>query len=249
MKFLIAAAFALVLWAQVLPAWAAIAFVQSTNTIVCVACTSQAVAYTSNNSAGDLLIGCAVFDSARTVSSVTDTAGNTWQVAQVQNTSSGGARVEVWYAMNANAGANTPTVNYSGIIAFGAWMIHAYSGAAVAGALDVLAAQAQTDPGTGADAVTSGTNTTTQNNELIFGCTAEATGTGAVAPGTNFTQREDPTADSPTEDRILATAGSVAATFTTTDATAFYATVMATFKEFVASTGGSSQLTLTGVGD
>lgn len=228
-------------------AWAAIAHVQSRGDGVCGgACGSTVEAYASDNSAGGLLVACMVLDPAQTVSTVADSQGNSWQRA-VQIAAGGGGTVDVWYAMDAAAGANTVTATYSASASYAALMIHEYSGAATSGALDVVASQNQTNPGTGANAVSSSANTTTVDGALIFGCTGEGAGTGTLSAGTSFTLRVNVFTDSPSEDRIQTTAGSVSATFTTTDATSLHSTVMATFKPFVASTARPS-LSLLGVG-
>ena len=214
---------------------AAIAYVQSAGDGSCASCASSVKAYTSNNSAGALLTACVVMDPTQTISTITDSQGNTWTRA-VQINGGGGGTIEGWYAMNVSAGANTVTATYSAAASYAALMIHEYSGAATTGALDVVASQNQTNPGTAADAVSSSSAITTVDGALIFGCTGEGNGTGSLSAGTNFTLRVTVFGDSPSEDRIQTTAGSVAATFTTDDPTSNHSTIMATYKPFVAST-------------
>ena len=216
-------------------AWSAIAFVKVDDDGSCAGCTSTVKAYTGGNTAGNLLTACFVMDPAQTVASMTDTRSNTWTRAH-RIIGGGGGTVEIWYAMNVSAGANTVTGNYSGSTSYAAMMLHEYSGAAISSALDVVAAQNQTNPGVAADAVSSGANTTTVNGALIFGCTGEGGGAGILSAGTSFTLRSTVYGDSPSEDRIQATAGSVAATFTTDVSTSNHTTVMGTFKPFVAVT-------------
>lgn len=73
-------------------------------------------------------------------------------------------------------------------------------------------------PGTGTDAVTSGSVTPSVNDTYIFGGTLDAGANGRTfTAGTNYTTRETQTGAGQTlrsEDRQLTTAGAVAATFT-----------------------------------
>ena len=74
-------------------------------------------AYNSNVSAGTLLVAqCWVSgnNSSNGVASITDTRGNTWARAIQSAIANGTARCEIWYAANANAGANTLTINWAG---------------------------------------------------------------------------------------------------------------------------------------
>ena len=104
-----------------------------------------------------------------------------------------------------------PTNGYHNIIA------HEISGW---NTLDQHRINPQSAPGTGANAVTSGNVTTTTNGQYIFGATIQDDfGPIAITPGTGFTERESTDADNATvpqdsEDRIQATAGNIAATFT-----------------------------------
>jgi hypothetical protein len=78
---------------------------------------STSLAYTSNNGAGNLLIAVFRYNgaSAAPIASISDTAGNTW-VSAGARAFQGYAKgvsdsnfLEVWYAMNSIAGANTVT--------------------------------------------------------------------------------------------------------------------------------------------
>src|SRR5437868_1748061 len=79
--------------------------------------TSAAVAYTSNNAAGNLLV-CVIttwINPSVGPSSITDTAGNTWSSGNslaVVGTD-GATRTEIWWVPNSRAGANTVTVNWA----------------------------------------------------------------------------------------------------------------------------------------
>src|SRR5678815_5313313 len=74
-----------------------------------------AVDFTSNNTAGNLLIACAEFFGADAPYSISDTRGNTWTPIFTSSGihSSGGWDLVAWYAMNCAAGANTVTFDSS----------------------------------------------------------------------------------------------------------------------------------------
>lgn len=78
--------------------------------------TSQSGAYASNNTLGNFLVATVWIDSGMTLSSMTDTAGNTW--AQATSIVVGGITAYLMYAANCKSGANTVTVTGSGPSSF-----------------------------------------------------------------------------------------------------------------------------------
>jgi hypothetical protein len=82
-----------------------------------------------------LVVGVAHYGG--TISSVTDTAGNTWSEAILRSHPSSD-RASIWYAKNCAGGANTVTVNFSGNT-YGGIAIAEYSGCDTAAPLDVTA--------------------------------------------------------------------------------------------------------------
>ena len=126
--------------------------------------TSCAVNLTSTN-AGDLIVlGLFVLDST-SVSSVTDTQGNTYTLIGSPQTWSPYHFVErLYYAKNIKGGANTTTVTLSGS-KYMEVHLYDYSGLDTSSPLDASAT-----PQTGTSVTgTSGTLTTSNANDLLFG--------------------------------------------------------------------------------
>ncbi len=126
--------------------------------------TSCAVSLTSTN-AGDLIVlGLFVLDST-SVSSVTDTQGNTYTLIGSPQTWSPYHFVErLYYAKNIKGGANTTTVALSGS-KYMEVRLYDYSGLDSSSPLDASAT-----PQTGTSVTgTSGTLTTSNANDLLFG--------------------------------------------------------------------------------
>ena len=167
---------------------------------------SVAVTYTGAQAAGDTNVVVVGWNNTTsTVSSVTDTAGNAYQVA-VSTARGSGVSQAIYYAPNikaAAAGTNTVTTTFNTATPFVDVRALEYSGL---GPFDVGTSAS----GTGASA-NSGTVTTTSSNALIVG--AGTTTGGFSAAGTNFTTRiiTAPDADI-AEDRIVTAAGPYSAT-------------------------------------
>lgn len=92
------------------------------------------------------------------------------------------------------------------------------SGIATASALDGHAGQQQTNPGTGADAISSGNATTTANGNLVCSAVVSGNVTNTVK-GTGFTDRESDTAvgtKMKCEDLTQSSAGAIPGTWTDT---------------------------------
>lgn len=224
-------------------AFAAIAYVQSAGTSG--SGTSISLAYPSPVSAGSLLITAAYVGSG--ISSITDSLSQVETTLPGEITDGSTVTIRASYYVNSAAGANTITVNLTGSAGYGSVAIHEYSGVATSSALDKTAANNQANPGTAADAVTTGNVTTTTDGQLIFGFAAQYDPVGSTtAAGTGFTERQDPFGDSPTEDRIQTSAGAIAATFTAGDATQDFFTWIATFKA-AAAVASARRGTLLGV--
>ena len=95
------------------------AFVQDTAGSVAVGTTTNSLAYSSNNTLGDLLVALIWWDGSGSYTpAVTDSQGNTWSLAGSPAHTSSTNFVNLWcqvaYAANCKAGANTVTVTYSG---------------------------------------------------------------------------------------------------------------------------------------
>jgi glucose/arabinose dehydrogenase/PKD repeat protein len=169
-----------------------------------------AVSYAGAQTAGDTnILAIGWNNTTSTVTSVVDSAGNTYRLA-VPKTSASGLSQSIWYASNikaAAAGANTVTVTFSGSTPFVDIRALEYGGLNRLNPFDVGSSAS----GNGASA-SSGAVTTTAGSELIFG--AGVTGGAFSAAGAGFTNRIITQDSDIAEDRIVTTAGSYNATAT-----------------------------------
>lgn len=144
---------------------------------------SISLAYSSNNTAGNFLALRYIGTPASvTISNCTDTRGNTW--VPVPNATGGtGGHQAIRYAKNAIAGANTVTCTLTGSATASVLDIFEKSGVDRTSPLDQSKLTQQVDPGTGTDAVSSGSVTTTADGELILGATLQVGSTVYSASG------------------------------------------------------------------
>ena len=142
-----------------------IAFVQMNAADPQTASASVPVAYLTAQTAGNLnVVAVGWNDTTSTVSSVTDTRGNTYIQAGTTTTGTG-MRQAIYYARNIAAGSNTVTVAFNQAAAFVDVRVLEYSG------MDTIES-AGCDGGGGGNrhaAPSSGAATTTSASELIFG--------------------------------------------------------------------------------
>lgn len=161
----------------------------------------------------------------RTVSSISDTAGNTYVLCGSRYQPDSYFTAETWVAYNSTANAsNVITVTYSGGATYRALVAHQVSGIATSSAFDKQASST----GATSSASVGPTDTTTQGAEYIFAFfMVSSTMTGTA--GTNYTERVDAT-QIYSEDRVVTSTGaySAAATFSTSGET--YWSMIATFK-------------------
>jgi hypothetical protein len=133
------------------------------------ATSTNGVDFTRNTFAGDLIVVAAYWDNnTRTISSVTDTQGNSYTSAIGPiSLFSGGSRAQLFYAKNIKGGADKVTVTLTGnnTTNFEVY-IHEYSGADTNSPLDATSVAVDD---VGSTAMDSGSATTTAPNELIFG--------------------------------------------------------------------------------
>ncbi len=167
------------------------------------------VSYPGAQTAGDLnVVAVGWNDTAATVQSVQDSAGNTYSLA-IGPTSGTGMRQSIYYAANIAGGSNTVTVTFSQAAAFPDVRILEYRGVTT---LDVTAGASGSST-----SANSGSATTTNANELIFGANYVSTLTGAA--GSGFTSRIITSPDGDiAEDKVVTVVGSNNATATLTSA-------------------------------
>ncbi len=174
---------------------------------------SVAVTYSAAQTAGNLnVVEVGWNDTTSSVSSVTDSRGNSYVLA-VGPTRGTGLSQSIYYAKNIVGGTNTVTVTFNKAAAVVDVRALEYSGLDTANPLDVTAGAA----GTGTTG-NSGAATTSSANELIVG--AGMTAGAFTKAGTGFTSRiiTSPDADI-AEDQITTAAGSYSATAPTSTST------------------------------
>ena len=203
--------------------------------------TTIAVTMDSAVTAGNLLVVDVGWGSDTITASVAGNGNTYTSIVKNQNVSQGAH--EKFYAKNVNGGATTVTVTFSSTIGFRDIAVTEYSGLDTTAPLDQSTSNIGTstdDPST--DDASAGPVTTTTNDQLIHGAIKYGSVVNVtVVAGTAFTQRLNQqgaaTVTQQAEDRLLATAGSVTALWTTTGTQNYIAT-LATFK--LAAGGGGT---------
>jgi large repetitive protein len=147
------------------------------------AATTATVAMTSSSTANNLMT-VTVTPNANAVTSVTDSAGNTYTLAYSE-TATGSVASTVYYSQLTTGGTLTITVHFAGATVFG---VSADEWSATTGTISIvahnLAAAASTSPSSG--------NVTWTNNILLLG-TMAWTGTPSFTVGTGFTSAANQT--------------------------------------------------------
>ena len=193
-----------------------------------------AVQYQSQNCTAGSTLVCAVTFGASVTPTCSDNVNGSWQAGPTHYDSGYAQGLATFYfPNNASATKLTVTVNFGSSTAYVGMIISEYGGVNtsqpdVAGAINEQAA-----PATTADAITSGTITTSTNGDLIYGvCNKVGGNDPKTVHGTGFNSRGSIYIDMFTEDKIQTTAGSgTAATFTDSQAGgATYITAIMAFK-------------------
>ena len=148
-----------------------------------------------------------------------------------------------WYVENAAAGSTTITLTCNDIASNLAIYVEEIGGLPTTGTLVGRSYNSQASPGTGTDAVTSGTATLVAGSQIICAAsinaaigTAPTAGTGFTTDGTNPTWLA---AHARQESLVTSAGGNTAATFTAVTGTNAHLTLMAVFGTAVNSgTGG-----------
>jgi hypothetical protein len=166
------------------------------------------LAFPANSMAGNLVVAFVGWnDTTSSATSVTDSLGNTYQLAIGPNRNSAGpVSQSVYYAANIAAGANTVTAHFNQPAAFVDLRIAEYSGLATTNPLDATAS------GTGSNSNASINITTTVPNDVLVAGDVTSLGTTA---GSGWTERAHTQPnDDIIEDMQAPTAASYAATMT-----------------------------------
>ncbi len=166
-----------------------------------------AVSFGARQTGGDLNVVVVGWnDATATVGSVTDSAGNSYQLAAGPTVIAGTASQAIYYAANIVGGANTVTVSFSAAAVYPDVRVLEYAGIATTSPVDVTAAAS----GTGTLSATPAVATTNANDLLVGANLVLTTTTG---PGAGFTSRVITNPDSDiAEDRVVTATGSYSAT-------------------------------------
>ena len=183
-------------------------FVQQNNVTPQTAQSTVTVSYAQPQTTGNLnVVVVGWYSTNATITSVTDSAGNTYAVAAPLKHSSQMYQA-IYYAKNigASAAGNVVTVKFSAAVQFADIRLAEYSG------LDTVNPFDTTSSGTGSPATaTSGNVTTSKPVELLAG--AGDTSGLFTAPGSGYTKRVITNPDGDIlEDRVVTATGSYAAT-------------------------------------
>ena len=165
-------------------AMAAPAYVQGNNAVPQTPQTTVTLPYTSAQKAGDLnAVVVGWNETTAKVSSLTDTAGNTYTLAVGPTLLSGALSQSIYYAKNikaAAAGANVVTVKFTSAANYPDIRILEYSGLDTASPLDGATGSSGTSATSSSAALT-----TTRTTDLLLGANIVFTSTNG--PGANFT--------------------------------------------------------------
>ena len=218
----------------------AVAHIQTTYATSDASATTIACAFASNVTAGSLLVVTAAWadGGVGNAPTITDTRGNTYSPAgSAHFDTPNGQGQHTYYVPNTTAGANTVTATFSTATTYRRIEVTEVSGGATTSPVDAVSKFIGTST-TSTDSVTSGSATTTTAGCYIYGAFQRDGNTVTITSGTGFTQRLNLT-DVDIEDMTQASAGSVAATWTTNAPTTYLATMVA----FKPAGGGGSNVT------
>jgi len=142
---------------------------------------SFSLSFPSNTTAGDLILVAFDFTANASLSSITDSQGNTFTEVGNQLTSPEGASSRVYYAKNVKGGADTVTIKLSAVSSWIEAYLTEYAGVDPLNPID-----AQAGASGKAGAVSSGNATTTAASDLIYGF---CVGDWVCTVGTGFSAR------------------------------------------------------------
>ena len=211
---------------------------------------NAAVAFSASNiTTNDLIVvHCLWGNTTQTLSSVTDTAGNTYTlIANSSVTESTNMRTQSAYAIITAGSGTKPTITCTrSSTSNAAWIeVAEYSGTATSGVLD----QSAGTSGTSATP-TSPSVTTTASGELIVGLFTQDGGAGETwTGGSGYTLRSPSTGSNERalEDQVQSTAGSISANATMSSSQSWTAVII-TFKASGGAPPCANSIALLGAG-
>ena len=170
--------------------------------------TTNALAFSSNNTAGNLIVAYVIWNNSGSVS-MSDSRGNAYTSAAGRTAWGSGWSSQVFYAKGIAGGANTVTATFANAIGASGWgvmYLHEYSGVDKVSPVDTAA----TATGTAA-AMSSGSISTTNPTDLLFA--AGASSSTVTAGGSGYTTRSTMFGNR-TMDRNVTVSGSYSAAMT-----------------------------------
>lgn len=204
--------------------------------------TGTGLAYTSANSAGNLLVAVASWGTGGgvpTSATATDTQGNTWAMLKFQDYTTDSQCVALFAAYNCKAGANAVKLALTSTD-FRRLTIGEYSGV-TASPLDGTVNSTSGTGTTTTNGISGGSTTTTVAGDLIIGAIEQTFEDATIVAGSSplaFTIR-DGIGGMRLEDAVAGAAGAYAANWTVTGGSnQHYAAITAAFKA-AAAPGGS----------
>lgn len=170
-------------WSMIIAGFKAGGLSTTTAKTSATAATSAVIPLTSNPVAGNLLAICTTDDwgATSTVSSITDTLGNTFSRIGAGSDASF-TDGEMWYAKNILGGADTVTVNFAHSVKYGV-LVREISGLDPTSPLDASATPAMR-PGATIHQATS--TPTAFTNDLNVGCLASNDGSATISNGAGY---------------------------------------------------------------
>jgi hypothetical protein len=213
------------------------AFVQGVPASSCVVFsgTTNTCHFASSVTAGHTIVGGGFYSGTSiTVTSITDNCntGATSNTYTIVDTLINGTTIwtnTFWATVGATTASCTVTMTFNTSVAGAKMAIHDVSGITATTPVDVHAIANQSAPGTGTNAVTSGSVTTGSSGDYIFGFTSDVSNNPTCTAGTGYTIRETGSSLC-SEDQVQSSAGAIAATFTQVSATDNFATAIVAFK-------------------
>jgi hypothetical protein len=201
--------------------------------------TTTTFTYGSAVASGALLV-CFVGGRPSTVATITvsDSVNGAWTQFGQGSPLVTAAQDWIWaafYFPNSAAGTPLITATYGATANTRTILAGSYTGIATSSPFDVGAGQAQSDPGTSADAVsTTATGATAESNSLAISAVRSQTNTG-ITTGSGWTQRFDAVVGTNiaghVQDRNIASPATVTGTWTIDNATGDTQSIVGVFKE------------------
>lgn len=166
--------------------------VQSANTPSTGASSGTSVSVTvSAVGSGNAICGIVSWDNGSVnLTSVTDNQGNSYNLETTILNANDAENYCAFSRTNITGGPTVITANFSGSIDYRSILIDEFSGGSTASSdeRDIHGGQYQSNPGTGANAITSGTFTTTVDGDLLWGGCGSQLPFGLPSVGTGFTR-------------------------------------------------------------